>query len=113
MKAKIRACVERAYKLLVEGKYAELAILTGGVRLSADDLRTAASGYRYALMRWPADQPMYIDAVEVAHSRPRAWSIRADAFTAEEGRSDLSMELTVIESRSGEFTVQLDNVHVL
>jgi hypothetical protein len=113
MNEKIRTSVERVYKLLVDSKYAELALLTGGIRLSADKIRAAASGYRYALKPWPADQLMYINVVEVSQSRPRAWSVRADAFTAEEGRSDLSMELTVIESQSGEFTVQFDNLHVL
>jgi hypothetical protein len=113
MNGKIRTCVERFYEMLVEGKYADLAVLTGGIRLSADEIRAAASGYPYALRPWPPGHPMFIDAVEVVQSRPRAWSVRADAFTTEEGRSDLSMELTVIESQSGELTVQFDNLHVL
>jgi Lon protease-like protein len=113
MEAKITTCVERMYAPLVDGRYADLAMLTGGIRLTADEIRAAASGYRYALRPWPPDQPMYIDAVEVVQSLPRAWSIRADAFTAEEGRSDLSMELTVIESQSGNLIVQFDNLHIL
>jgi hypothetical protein len=113
MSEKIRTCVERVYELLVDGKYADLAMLTGGIRFTAAEIRAAALGYRYALRPWPADQPMYIDTVAVSQSRPRAWSVRADAFTAEEGRSDLSLEMTVVESQSGDLIVQFDNLHVL
>jgi hypothetical protein len=113
MEAKIRGSVERVYELLVDGRYAELAMLTGGIRLSADEISVAVSDYRYALKPWPADQSMSVDAVEVTQSTPRAWSVRADAFTAEEGRSDLSLELTVIESQSGEWAVQLESYRLI
>jgi hypothetical protein len=56
---------------------------------------------------------MYIAVVEVTESTPPCWSIRADAYTDEEGRSDLSMELTLTESHPGELEVEFDNLHVL
>lgn len=41
-----------------------------------------------------------------------AYSVVCDLWTEEEGRSDLSLELTLIESGGG-LTVELDDIHVL
>jgi hypothetical protein len=109
----IRHRVEEVYKLLVCGHYEALASLTRGVRLSAEDVRVAVHNYRYVLRPWPSDQPMFIDVVEVTGANPRRWNIRADAYTEEEGRSDLSMELTLIESQPAELDVQFDDLRVL
>ena len=92
--AKVRAAVKHVYDLVVSGKYEEIDTLTGGVRLSAAEIDNAVRSYRYALRHWPATQPMPIDAIEIIDSNPRAWSIQVDAYTAEEGRSDLTLELT-------------------
>ena len=40
------------------------------------------------------------------------WSVVIDLWTAEEGRSDLSLEATLIEAPS-ELLVQIDDIHVL
>jgi hypothetical protein len=105
--------VEEIYELLVSGDYEALESMTRGLRLSAEDVRVAVHNYPYVLRRWPSGQPMFIDVVEVTGSNPKCWSIRADAYTDEEGRSDLSMELTLIESHPGELDVEFDGLHVL
>jgi hypothetical protein len=109
----IRRRAEEVYELLVRGDYDALARMTRGVRLSAEEIRVAVHDYPYALRPWPPGQPMYIDVIEVTDSNPQCWSISADAYTDEEGRSDLSMELTLTESHPGELEVEFDNLHVL
>ena len=108
---RIRRTVEQVYELLLQKKYSALEKLTGGVRLSAKEIEDAVKQYPHALQFRPADAP--IDIVEITNSSPRAWSIRADAYTAREGRSDLTLELTVIEDPSGVMRVELDDLHVL
>jgi hypothetical protein len=43
---------------------------------------------------------------------PPTWSVRCDLWTVEEGRSDLSLELTVVAAPLGP-TIEVDNLHVL
>lgn len=111
MDERIRRTVEKVYELLVQRKYSALEKLTGGVRLSAKEIEDAVNEYPHALQSPPAGAP--IDVVEITNSSPRAWSIRVDAYTEREGRSDLTLELTVIEDSSGTLRVELDGLHVL
>ena len=108
---RIRRAVEEVYELLLQRQYSTLEKLTGGVRLSAKEIENAVQQYPHALQPRPAGAP--IDIVEITNSSPRAWSIRAGAYTAREGRSDLTLELTVIEEPSGTMRVELDDLHVL
>jgi hypothetical protein len=104
--------VHRVYDLLVQGDYAELERLTAGVRLNAAEMEVAVSSYPFALKPWPDEQHLPLDVVEVKNAKRRTWSVVAPAFTLEEGRSDLSMELTLVEAGPHRFTVELDNIHV-
>jgi hypothetical protein len=109
----IQQHVHRVYDLLVEGHYTELERLTRGVRLSAAEIEMAVSSYPFTLKPWPIQQPIPIDVIEVENAERRSWSIRAPAFTLEEGRSDLSLELTLMDAGSHRFAVQFDDIHVL
>jgi hypothetical protein len=110
---KLCATVKHVYDLLVRGEYEEIFALTNGVRLSAAEIESAVRSYRYSLRHWPASEPLPIDAIEITNSNPRAWSVQVDAFTAEEGRSDLTLELTVTETETGAYTVHFNDLHVL
>jgi hypothetical protein len=113
MDAQIRATVESIYGLLVRGQYVALARFTEGVRLCAEDIERAVREYRFTLAAWPHGQDLPIDVVEVNDASPRAWSIQATAYTVEEGRSDLTLEMTLVETEVGQLRVELDNLHVL
>jgi hypothetical protein len=53
-----------------------------------------------------------MEVAAVREVKPPRWSIIMPLWTAEEGRSDLSLELTLVEN--GETTnVELDDIHVL
>jgi hypothetical protein len=47
----------------------------------------------------------------VRGSNPKRWSVRFDLWTADEGRSDLTLELTVEETDP--LKIELDDLHVL
>lgn len=113
MDAQIRAVVESIYSLLARSHYDALARLTEGVRLSAEDIERAVREYRFAVAAWPHAQDLPMDVVEINGASPRAWSVQATAYTLEEGRSDLTLEMTLIENEAKQFRVELDNLHVL
>jgi hypothetical protein len=108
----LRDCVLRIYDLLVREEFDVLEKLTSGVRLSADELKQATTDFAFRLMPWPhgVDIPMEVGRIEGRD--PTAWYVVFPAYTAEEGRSDLSLELTL--TRSGDdFDVEFEDLHVL
>jgi hypothetical protein len=96
---------------LVRGEYTQLATLTNGVRLSEEQMEEAIRQYGCHLVSHPESAYALLDIVEVRGARPRQWSVVIPLWTAEEGRSDLSLELTVIEQPSGA-RIELDDIHV-
>jgi len=104
--------VRRVLALLAEKRYTELESLTHGVRLRAADISNAIADYGRTIIAPPDDAFRLMDVVEVKAAVPPRWSITMPVWTKEEGRSDLSVELTVIED-GGAFRVELDDIHVL
>jgi hypothetical protein len=51
--------------------------------------------------------------VDIEGSTPERWSAYVELWTAEEGRSDLTLELTLTESGRDTYNSQIDNIHVL
>lgn len=97
---------------LVAGDYEGLEQRTGGVRLSAEQMRDAVSQYGRRLRMPPDDVFKNLSIVDIRAPGPKAWSVVCDLWTEEEGRSDLSLELTLIEGDRG-IRVELDDIHVL
>ena len=98
--------------LLARGEYTALERRTGGARLSATELREAVQAYGRRIVVPPLEATPPLDVVAVAGSRPPAWSVVVPVWTAEEGRSDLSLELTVREA-DGSYAVEVDDLHAL
>ncbi|HCN30298.1 MAG TPA: hypothetical protein DIT64_16465 [Verrucomicrobiales bacterium] len=98
--------------MLVERNYTELEQLSGGVRLSAQAIERAVSQYGRTLCRLPAERWRYLDVVEITGVVPARFSVRVDLWTVEEGRSDLSLELTLIDYGK-HLAVEIDDLHVL
>jgi hypothetical protein len=112
MNEQLKEPVYQVIALLVAGKYAELETLTHGVRLKAKDIATAVADHGKRLVSPPDDGFKLMNVVEVKNARPRQWSIATPLWTQEEGRSDLTVELTLIE-RQNSFVIELDDLHVL
>jgi hypothetical protein len=100
--------------LLVNGEYETLATMTSGKRLSAAEIRDAVKSYGRTLVLPPHDDLSDdLELIEVQGGGPRRVAATMSLYTAEEGRSDLSLELLLTEVASRLWTVQIDNVHVL
>lgn len=109
---KIVATVRLVTQKLVEKDYGFLESLSGGVRLSADDMSLAVEGYGRTLIV-PPPNTEYFEVVETEGDLPRRWAITLDLWSMEEGRSDLSVVLTIIESESEIMDVEVDDILVL
>ena len=98
---------------LAAGYYAELERQTGGVRLSASELAGVVREYGRRIIPSPERGELLLDVVPLAAGGPSAWSVDVPLWTAEEGRSDLTLQLTVRARSAGGFDVEIDDLHVL
>jgi hypothetical protein len=113
MNEQLRHPVRQVVEFLVNAKYQELEILTKGVRLSARDMATAIADYGRRLVMPPDGGLSLIDSVQVRGAPLPTWSLVVPLWTLEEGRSDLSVELTLSRGDKDDWVVELDNIHVL
>jgi hypothetical protein len=81
-------------------------------RLTASDLRAAIRDYGRTLVSPPPDAYQRLDAVQVQDAMVPTWSVRVPLWTEEEGRSDLTLELTITLG-SERPSIELDDLHVL
>lgn len=112
MNERLKQPVRQVIEHLVAGKYAELETLTGRKRLSAQDMAKAISDYGRKLVSPPDDGFGLMDVVEVRDAQPRQWSVTMPLWTYEEGRSDLSIGVTLIADEK-DIRIELDDIHVL
>lgn len=98
--------------LLVAGRFEEVAKVTNNIRMDADDVERAVGGYGKTLVMPPDESFENLDIVQVRRSTPPCWSVRFDMWTVEEGRSDLTLELSITLD-GGRWCVGLDDIHVL
>jgi hypothetical protein len=103
----IRELVER----LASGDLAALAADGRIGRLTVEDLRRAISEYGRTLVPLPAEALAAI-SVYPLDAMPGGFAVDVGMWTAEEGRSDLTLQLTVIE-RAGAIAIAIDDLHVL
>lgn len=109
---RIKGTITEIMARLVRGDYWGVEQRTGGLRLSAEELRQAVAEYGRHLRMPPLHALDAVEAVEIDGSNPKAWSVVCEMWTEEEGRSDLSLELTLTDS-GDQMQVEVDNLHVL
>jgi len=112
MHERLRENVAAVVALLVEKNFERLVSLTRGIRLSSEEIARAVADYGRILIEPPTEAYELMQVVPVEGSKPRKWSVTMPLWTQEEGRSDLSVSLTLIESPEG-LRVELDDLHVL
>ena len=100
--------------MLVEGEYKTLEAMTGGVMLSADHMANAIDQYGHALVM-PASTDLLASAVyiEIAPPDPRRLAVDVPLWTADEGRSDLTAQMTLTEVSPGLWDIELNDIRVL
>ena len=99
--------------MLVHGDYEGLEKLTNGKRLYATEIRDGVNDYGRTLVMPPDSTFDKLNIVRVEGITPAKWDVRVDLWTQEEGRSDLTLELTLKDNDNELYDVQLDNIHVL
>ena len=108
----MKARVQGIITLLVEGRYADLESQTSGIRLNKEQIAYAVSSYGRRLVPPPDEAFELMEVAAVRDVTPPRWSIIMPLWTLEEGRSDLTLELTFVENGQTT-TVELDDIHVL
>ena len=83
---KLRQTVQYVVGLLEKEAYGELADLSGGVRLSAEDMRKAIKDYGQKLSRFPKAGFNELNVVEVRNANPKQWSVTVPLYTKSKGR---------------------------
>jgi hypothetical protein len=86
-------------------------MLTAGIRLSANEIRTAIYEYGCTLILPPLSEYKTLDIIRIKDAAASSWSVRMNLWTQEEGKSDLSIELTIKE-KDGIAVVEFDDIHV-
>jgi len=99
--------------LLAAGNFEDALRRPPSSRVTPEQLRCAVNAYGRSLIALPAEGYELIDYVEVLGSNPTEWSVVVSLFTQEEGRSDLSLELSMFEGAAGGHRVEIDGIHVL
>jgi hypothetical protein len=108
----LRLPVEFVVSMLVNGEWEELEKATGGIRLRGVDIARAVRQYGRKLVDPPREAYDTIDAILIKDAIPPQWSVRMKLWTAEEGVSDLTLELTLIQANNN-YRIELDDIHVL
>ncbi len=110
---KIVLTLRHLLSLFIDSDYHALEKMSQGIRLTAEEMEQAVKEYGATIVMPPSDVLDGLDIIEIDGSYPTAWSLRFDLWTAEEGQSDLSLELTVISNDEDLLKVEIDNIHVL
>lgn len=111
--SRIAGTIAHILRWLVAGDFSAIEQYTHGVRLSASMLRQAVTDYGRTLVMPPASTLDQLDVIRIEGSNPLSWSVRVDLWTVEEGRSDLTLECTLIDCPDDMLVVEIDNLHVL
>jgi hypothetical protein len=104
--------VRELITILARGQYAEAEQRTAGVRLSAREIEIAVAEYGRRLVPAPEGGALLLDVVEVQDAAPPAWCVWTRLWTAEEGRSDLTLQLTVWARPESGYQAEIDGILV-
>ena len=111
LKEKFKEIVSGILKLLSEKKYVELEKQSKGVWLSAHDMEQAIDEYNNCqIVLPPLDAYELMDVIEVEGGD--RWSVVMDLWTEDEGHSDLSIDLTIVNDGNN-FIYEIHSIHVL
>ena len=111
--SKLRDTVSALTDLLAMGDYEGLCRLPRTSRLSPAEIERVILNYGRQLMPLPNSAFEAADIIPVSESNPQQWSVVVPLWSKEEGRSDLSLELTVEDSDTRTYSIEIDDLHVL
>jgi hypothetical protein len=108
----VRSTTHEIVEQLARGNYESLVGRSVKSDLRSEDIRKAIRDYGRNLVAPPRDAYKNLDAVQIQGAAVPTWSVRAPLWTEEEGRSDLTLELTIAVG-PGALSIELDDIHVL
>jgi len=97
--------------LLARGDYLAVERLSAGIRLTAQEMAAAINAYGRHLIVPPSAAAAPLNVI--SHADGGGWSVDVPLWTLEEGRSDLTLQLTVRREADGGHRVEVDDLHVL
>jgi hypothetical protein len=103
--------VRYAVSQLVRREFQALVDACSSSRLTATDLEVVVQEYGGTFIQPPEDAYSQLDAVAIRDADIPTWSVRAPLWSREEGRSDLTLELTVAKE-ANQWRIELDDLHV-
>ena len=95
---------------IVNGRYEVVISECSASRLTHDDLRRVITEYGRTFVEPPPNAYRELDVVRVGVEDQPTWSVWAPLWSIEEGRSDLTLELT-IKQEGDRWVVELDDLH--
>lgn len=107
----IRSIVIDLLVLLADGDYPSIMERCSGSGMTSEVLQEIIRDYGRKVIAPPAD---YADIrlIELEATEVPTWAVDADLWTEEEGRSDLTLQMTIAFGASGP-AIRLDDLHVL
>ncbi len=108
---KLRATVDMLLKYLAEEKYDKIAELTDTIRMRSEEIADAINSYPGNIIQEIRTED--IDVIKIDTPIEECWSVNVRLHTDKEGPSDLTMSLTLIESKTEYYNVELDDIHVM
>lgn len=112
MTSPLETGIQIVVDLLIRGEYGTIEALTRGRRLSSDALEQAVRAYGRSLVDPPPNWLQKLDVVGVDSASSPTYSVVVPLWTKEEGLSDLSLELTMVEFAPGLFETIVDDLRV-
>jgi len=112
-KNKLNSTVKTITDLLSQKAYWHLEKLSNGISLTAKELKQAVTDYGQTIIILPEQEYEDLDIIEVKDEEPKQWSVNVPVFTEEEGKSDLTLELTFIDTPTDLYKIEIDGLHVL
>lgn len=112
MSNKIQTIVKMIVDLLVDGKYQEIENITHGERLSSSDISNVIREYGHTLISPPLSAYDCIDCIRIQGTPFPSWSVVMNLWTRSEGKSDLSIQMT-LTGYDEQMSVILEDIHVL
>jgi hypothetical protein len=108
---KLRPALRSVVDALVTQNYAALEADGRAGRVGAAGLEQAIARYGRRLV--PLPEAAFEASMAYQHDAQRShWAVDLDLWTAEEGRSDLTLSATVVED-GDDVRVEIDDLHVL
>lgn len=99
-------------KLFADGRYDIVEQISNSIRLSQNDIRDAIKLYGCKIVNPPDEAYQYLDSIKIDNANTDAWSVDMPFWTQEEGRSDLTLSMTIIKNGI-ELVIEIDDIHVI